>query len=84
MEQELVIALTPLVIAGLKQLARVLSQNLPDAVLPALAPVVGVIVGVALAQLGWGEVGATDGAVLGLAGTGAREAIVKAVRIARG
>ena len=84
MENQLVIALTPLAIAGLKQLAKVLSQNLPAAVLPALAPVVGVVVSVVIAQLGWGDITTADAAILGLAGTGAREAIVKAVRIARG
>ena len=84
METQLVIALTPLAIAGLKQLARVLSQNLPAAVLPALAPVVGVVVSSVIGLLGWGEIATADAAVLGLAGTGAREAIVKAIRIARG
>jgi len=81
-ENQIVIALTPLAIAGLKQLARVLSQNLPAALLPALAPVVGVVVSVVIAQLGWGDVAVADAAVLGLAGTGAREALVKAARLA--
>ena len=82
MSEALVAALAPLVIAGLKQVARYIEKELPNALLPALAPIAAVLVDYLLALSGWGSVGTSDAAMLGLAGVGVREVAVKAARAA--
>ncbi len=80
MEQVLIVALTPLIIAGLKKLAVLVEQKIPVAFLPALAPLLGVAVTFLLPLLGLDPVGIETGAVLGLAGVGVREVAVKTTR----
>jgi len=78
--EAVLVALTPLVIAGLKQALAALEKKMPPALIPALAPIVAVLVSTLMGYLGWLEVGAGDAAMLGMAGVGAREIVVKTAR----
>lgn len=82
LEQAIIAALTPLVIAAAKRLAVVASVKLPSEWLPALAMIVGAVVGPLTGLLeGWQGVSAGNGALLGLLGVGGRELAVKSSRI---
>lgn len=76
----LVVASTPILVRFLASVAGALSAELPSYALPILAPLVGAVSTIALHFAGAGVPGVSTawtalvGAVLGLAGTGLREA----------
>ena len=74
MAPEILIAvLAPVGVALCRRLAEAIDKNIPKVALPVLAPVLGVVVDLVLAELGMGGIGTTGAAAAGLAGVGVRE-----------
>lgn len=80
-EQSLIALLVPLLIAGIKKLAVLTSTTIPNQYIPIIAPLLGMLATVVFPLVGI-ETGGTlvDGAILGSAGVGVREAAVKVAR----
>jgi hypothetical protein len=82
--EAVLIAITPLVIAGLKQLLIRLEKDVPVALLPALGPIVAIVASTLMSYLGWADIAPATAGMLGMAGVGAREITVKTARIVTG
>ncbi|MHC4179404.1 MAG: hypothetical protein ACYSWU_17975 [Planctomycetota bacterium] len=80
MSEILIPILTPLLIAVVKMGAQALERVIPVALLPALAPVLGVVVNLVMGLLGMETIPTETAATLGLAGVGVREIAVKGTR----
>ncbi len=82
--EAVLIAITPLVIAGLKQLLKGLEKEIPPTILPMMGPLVAILAAAAMSYLGWADVPTATAGMLGLAGVGAREITVKTARVVTG
>lgn len=82
--EAVLIAITPLVIAGIKQLLKGLEKEIPVALLPMLGPLVAILAAAAMTYLGWADIPPATAGMLGMAGVGAREITVKTARVVTG
>jgi len=82
--EAVLLAITPIVIAGLKQLLKGLEKEIPVTILPMMGPLVAIVASAAMSYLGWADVPAVTAGMIGMAGVGAREISVKAARVVTG